>query len=276
MTSDKNPSQRTSPIRRGAKENANPKSGTRWIPCEQPPFEFEMDNTPRAEIVEHALQVIREYAPQEFQAKREALHRALLGPYYRNFVTGFSPMGEEVDPALKPVVRAARKLEEEGIKDTFEQLKQAVEAKIRTDHELEWSDRAKEATWKPSQLRKIPGMRAEARRRLEEGGDPAVEHRVTEDLQLENGLTVPGTVSDGWLANGEPRSRQGPQVTNEDARQILFELTEGTLGLPLDPGSDRSASSAVRVLLLLYVGERTGHDESLSRWWERHRRRTSS
>ena len=274
MATDKNPPQRTIRTRRTAKEKPNPGSGTRWTLCEEAPFKFELDNTPRGVIVQYALQVIREGAPQEFEAQREALHSALLRKDYRDFGTGFSPGQLDID--LKPVVAAAQHRGLESIKDTFEQLKQVVEAKFRTNQELDWSDRARETTWKPSQLRKIPRMRAEAKQRLEEGGDPAVEHRVTADLQLDDSWYVPGTVRDSWLAYGEPKSRQGPQVTNEAARQILFELTAGTLGLPLDPDSDKSASRAVRVLLLLYLGEKTGCDESLSRWWERHRRRTFS
>ena len=270
MAVDKNPPQRTSRTQRAAKQKTAPGSSTRWVPCEEPPFEFELDNTPWGEIVEHALQVIREGAPQEFEARREALHSALLREHYRDFGTGFSP--GRVDIELGPVVKAARKLGPESVKDTFEQLKQAVEAKNRADQEREWSDRAKEATLKPSQLRKIPRMRPEARQRLREGGDKNVEHRVTEDLQLENGLYIPGTVTDGYLAHGKPKKRQGPQVTNEEARQILFELTAGTLGLPLDSSSDKSASGAVKVLLRLYLGERAGDDESLRQWWLKHRK----
>ena len=277
MAHDKSLRERTSQTQHAAKEKANHEGGTSWIPCEQPPFEFELDITPWGEIVAHALRVIREGAPQEFQAEREALHFALLGKDYE--YSGGDPNPQPLDGKLidlKPVVAAAHNRGLESVKDTFEQLKQAVEAKIRTDQEWEWSNRAKEATWKPSQLRKIPGMRAGARQRLEEGGDPAVEHRVTADLQLEDGWSVPGTVRDGWLANGEPKNRQGPQVTNEDARQILFELTAGTLGLPLDPDSDKSASGAVNVLLLIYLGEKTGCDASLGRWWERHRKQASA
>jgi hypothetical protein len=268
MASDKNPPQRTA----DTTGSVRIPSGNRVIPYQEAPLKFEPDTTPWGEIIEHALQVIRDDAPVEFQAKREALHKALLEPRYYDFPRGFGPMGEEVDPALKPVVRAALKRGREAVKDTFEQLKQAVEARIRTDQELKWSKRAKDTTWRDSQSRKLPGKRLGAKQRLEEGGDPNAEHRVTGDLPLDDIWFIPGTVKDGWLANGTPKNRQGPRVKYEDARQGLFELTTGTLGLPLSSESENSASSAVKVLLLIYVGEQTGNAESLRLWWLKRRR----
>jgi hypothetical protein len=112
-----------------AKENLRPESAPRWIPCDDPSFEIELAYTPFGEIVEYDLGVIRKNAPPDFESGREALHHALLDDDYALFGPVFDH--GRLDDDLAPVVTAAQDLGSEAIKDTFEQLKQVVEATLR-------------------------------------------------------------------------------------------------------------------------------------------------
>ena len=219
-------------------------------------------------VIEHALDTIRQSAPPEHEPGREALHRALLGSDYERFGTD-AAIGE-LSPNLSTLVENVRGESLETIKDTFDLLKLAVEARIRADRETGWAESAKRETWTKHHREKLPRLRREARERIAQGGDPSHQVRVTDDLALEGGFFVSGAVRDGSLARGKPRQRQGPRVQYEETRQILFELTAGMLRLPIE-----QAATAVEKLLLLYVGE-TCDADSLRHWWFTFRPRKSS
>ena len=231
-----------------------------------PLTEGEESQADRAAI-EHALGVIRENAPEQHAAAREALHRDLLGAEYNRVKGNIEPAKQleyDLQDDLEPVLEAARARGLEAAKDTIVQLALCVESAVDTQATEALSQGARDATWTKSRREKIPSMRRDAKQRLEAGGDPNLSHRVAKDFELEGGWRVPGTVTDRYLAFGKPNRRQGPQVLHEQARQILFELTKG-LGL-----SDYAASAAVSSLLRLYVGD-LAEPETLRRWWFRHR-----
>ena len=154
-------------------------------------------------------------------------------------------------PLEAAVAEAVEERGKEALKDTFEMLKQAVEAKSREDLERRLAELATEHTWTRWQRGKLKGLREDAQARLEAGGNRQEEQRVTEDLEIvddETGETlaiVPGTVRDGSLAR-LPQHRQGPRVRYEASRQVLFELTVGMLKLPIE-----KAAKAVAANMLL-------------------------
>ena len=120
-------------------------------------------------VIEYALDTIRQSAPPEHEPGREALHRALLGSDYERFGTD-ATIGE-LRPNLSTLIENVRGDSLEMVKDTFDQLKLVVEARIRADREAGWSESAKRETWTKHHREKLPRLRQEARERIAQGGE---------------------------------------------------------------------------------------------------------